>query len=121
MPRSQQQFDFDDWACLAQRDPPAFEARRRAVLDAFIEQCPTSRRQRLRRLQWRIDRERDRCGTPLAACLRLSDWMWRSFAGDDGLVDSLDRLRGRRIAKPPPRSARLIPFRPRKDREPPPA
>lgn len=111
MPRSQPQFDFDEWACLARQDPPSFEARRREVLEAFIEQCPASRRQRLRGLQWRIDRERERCGTPLAACVRLSDWMWHCFSGDGGLADTLNRARGRGGARlRPTGTARLIPF-----------
>ncbi|HEY5602268.1 MAG TPA: DUF3135 domain-containing protein, partial [Gammaproteobacteria bacterium] len=37
---------------------------------------------RLRCLQWKIDRVREKMPTPLAACVAISDMMW----------DSLDRL-----------------------------
>jgi hypothetical protein len=111
MPRSLPSFDFDEWARLAQRDPAGFEARRRELLDAVIAEAPASRRQRLRRLQWRIDRERERCPNPLNACVRLSGWMWRSFAGDGGLAESLNRLRTSPPQRSrPPRRAQIIAF-----------
>lgn len=112
MPRSLPSFDFDEWARLARRDPAGFEARRRELLDAVIAEAPASRRQRLRRLQWRIDRERERCPNPLGACVRLSDWMWRSFAGEGGLAESLNRLRASSPPQRsgPPRRARIIAF-----------
>ena len=55
---------------------------------------PHERRRRLQRLQWRIDRELDRSGTPLAACIRISRMMWDAVAGEGGLVDSLSTLQG---------------------------
>ena len=87
--------DFDTAMRLAREDPQAFEAYRREAIDAFIGQAPARNRERLRRLQWRIDQERRRSGNPLSACVRLYDMMWDSFAGEQGLVSHLqhaDRL-----------------------------
>lgn len=104
-------FDFDSWSHLARRDPGAFESRRRAAIEAFMAQQSPERRERLQRLQWRIDRERERSRTPLGACHRLSDLMWRSFAGRGGLVERLEALRGTGPS-PARRSARVLRFPP---------
>ncbi|UEX78338.1 DUF3135 domain-containing protein [Spiribacter halobius] len=106
-------FDFDSWSHLARRDPGAFESRRQAAIEAFMARQAPDRRERLRRLQWRIDRERERSGNPLGACRRLSDLMWRSFAGQGGLVEHLHALQG---TAPPPsrRRAQILRFRPRR-------
>lgn len=77
---------FDDWARLARRDRTAFEVARRSTIDAFLATRPPGRRERLERLQWRIDQERDRCTNPLAACVHLSNLMWDRFAGPEGLA-----------------------------------
>lgn len=113
MEPSPEPFDFDSWSHLARRDPGAFESRRRAAIEAFIARQAPERRERLQRLQWRIDRERERSGSALGACHRLSDLMWQTFAGRGGLVEHLDALRG---AAPPaarPR-ARVLRFPPRR-------
>jgi len=81
--------DFDDWADLARRDPGGFEDRRRAVIEDFLARAPERNRAQLRRLQWRIDMERRRASTPLAACYRIYRMMWESFAGDRGLIAAL--------------------------------
>lgn|SRR5690554_3369152 len=110
-----EEFDFDDWAKLAADDPDAFETRRRAVIEDALAQVPAARRERLRRLQWRIDRTREHAPTALSACIRLSQMMWNSVVGDRGLLAALDTaVHGHPL--PPPRSARILPF-PGKPRE----
>jgi hypothetical protein len=89
MADSREYLDFDEWRMLASRDPDGFEAKRRKVLESVIAQAPENRRQRLRALQWRVDQVRVRSSTPLAACISLSDMMWESFAGENGLLDAL--------------------------------
>lgn len=101
-------FDFDDWANLAHQDPEAFEARRAELIEEFLAAQPEERRLRLRRLQWRIDRERERSRTPLAACIRLSKMMWDSVAGRRGLVESLAALQGRPGALAPPMQRAVV-------------
>lgn len=101
---------FDDWARLARHDRAAFEQARRATIDAFLATRAPHRRERLERLQWRIDRERERCGTPLAACMHLSDLMWERFAGRQGLAAAWQGL-GRRALTVKAKDARVVPFR----------
>ena len=73
--------EFEVWAELAKTDPVQFEALRLATIDDFIEQVSgEDRRLQLRRLQWRIDRVRERAGNPMAACIELSRMMWDSFS-----------------------------------------
>ncbi|HHO68488.1 MAG TPA: DUF3135 domain-containing protein [Gammaproteobacteria bacterium] len=84
--------DFDQWAELARRDPEAFEARRSELIEAAINRLPADRRQRMRCLQWKIDQVRARSGTPMAACIRISEMMWDSLVGPGGLQEALQRL-----------------------------
>lgn len=81
--------DFDEWAALAKEDPQAFEKMRLAAIDEYIASVPDSHRQRLRRLQWRIDQERRLARSPMSACLRISRMMWDSMLGEGGLRDRL--------------------------------
>ncbi len=89
MAHSRQPRDFDEWRLLAISDPEGFEAARRKVLDEVIAQAPENRRHRLKGLQWRVDRVRERSTSPLAACISLSGMMWESLAGENGLLDVL--------------------------------
>lgn len=105
--------DFDTWANLARTDPEAFESLRQAAIEQCIANAPAENRDRLRRLQWRIDQERRRAGTPLGACIRLSRMMWQSLLGEGGLRDRFaavgDLLTDGSVA-PPPDSARILAF-----------
>ena len=106
-----QRVDFDEWSQLANRDPEGFERRREALIEDFLRRQHPHRRERLRRLQWRIDRERERSGSPLGACLRLSDLMWDSFAGAGGLLEQLRALREGAAPARRRRPAEVIAFR----------
>lgn len=117
MADSRPPLDFDEWLTLASKDPAGFEAKRRKVLDAVIAQAPEERRQRLKGLQWRVDQLRGRSPTPLAACILLSEMMWESFAGENGLVEAL-RGECSPDRKPRDRHSAVIPMR--KDRHLPP-
>ncbi len=86
--------EFEAWAELAENDPPAFEDLRQAAIEEAIQQAPLGSQQRLRGLQWRIDQERRRARTPLAACIRISQMMWESVTGDGGLLQALRGLQG---------------------------
>jgi len=83
--------DFDSMTAIAKDDPVEFERLRRSCIDEFIENTPPERRQRLRRLQWRIDQERRNC-SPLSACLKISKMMWDQLLGEDGLLGQQARL-----------------------------
>ena len=75
-------FNFDEWLDLSKRDPATFETRRLESIEEFIKSVPEDKQHRLRCLQWKIDRVREKMPTPLAACVAISDMMW----------DSLDRM-----------------------------
>lgn len=101
--------DFDAWAALAQRDPAAFEQQRMEVIEEFLQQIPSERRQPLRRLQWRVDRTRERASNPMSACIQVSRMMWDSLLGDGGLLDALERPDTLQTPRQP--RARVLPFR----------
>jgi hypothetical protein len=84
--------DFDTWSALARNDPQTFEKMRLAAIQAAIDGAPEANRERLRRLQWRIDQERRLARTPLAACIRISRMMWRAVLGPNGLRDRVAEL-----------------------------
>ena len=71
--------DFDQLVKLAQEDPEALEALRKQLCESLIQQAPESYQQRLRGLQFKIDMERRRAKTPMAACIKLSSLMQDSF------------------------------------------
>ena len=89
---SEEQFDFDSLAKLAQSDPEAFEAKRLDMIGKLIEGAPEGIQQRLRGFQWRIDMERQRCSNPLQACIRISNMMWDMIYADRGFLWSLQAL-----------------------------
>lgn len=107
--------DFDAWARLASSDPHDFEKQRAELVSQVLERSPTDRQPRLRRLQWRIDKVRETSGTPLAACIRISNMMWDSVMGKGGLRESLQTLSqlhsvSAHTPEPKPK-AKVLPFR----------
>ncbi|MEX0729575.1 MAG: DUF3135 domain-containing protein [Aquisalimonadaceae bacterium] len=114
--RARIRIDFDEWCRLAKDNPTAFEQRRRQLLEFAIRTAPIARQQRLRGLQWRIDHERRRAATPLAACLRISRMMWNAVQGENGLLAAMDALDCRwsgyvRSSSHGRPVARVLPFR----------
>ena len=89
---TEEQFDFDSLAKLAQSDPEAFEEKRLAMIGQLIEGAPEAMRQRLRGFQWRIDMERQRCDNPLQACIRISNMMWDMVYADRGFLWAMQAL-----------------------------
>ena len=106
----QKSMDFEAWKRLAAEDPAAFEALRRQCLDEAIARAPRGQQERLRRLQWRIEQARRRAANPLAACITLSNMMWESLAGPDGLLQAL-RMEGRSPRRTAAKVLRLPPER----------
>lgn len=84
---SLKELDFDEAMALAQTDPEIFERYRQYVINTLIARAPKRNQEHLRRLQWRIDQERERASNPVAACVKLYEMMWESFAGEYGLND----------------------------------
>ena len=72
---------FEVLVDMARNDPQGLETLRRSLTDAVIAAASNEiTRQRLRGLQFRVDMERRRASTPLAATIRISEMMCRSLA-----------------------------------------
>jgi len=115
-PKLSSNFDFDEWLELSKRDPESFETRRLQSIEELINSAPEERQQRLRCLQWKIDRVRDKMATPLAACVAISDMMWDSLDKLNQLYhdcESVTSLKdGKRVMTPLPK-AKIMQFSPR--------
>ncbi len=86
-------FDFNDWMELAQRDPAAFENRRKATIKDAIDRSASNRRC-LEGLQFRLDMARRRSSNPMAACIRLHAMMMDYFhSGFRSALQSVDKKR----------------------------
>ncbi|MGD8785369.1 MAG: DUF3135 domain-containing protein [Thioalkalispiraceae bacterium] len=72
-------WDFSYWMELAMNDPEEFESKRAETINRAIQNASEESRVRLERLQWRIDRARERSSSPMAATLEISRMMWDSF------------------------------------------
>jgi len=111
-------FDFDHWARLASTDPEAFERERAALVARTIGEAPAASRERLRRLQWKVDQIRRTSPTPMAAFMRIYRMMWDSVEGPGGLIEAL----GGEPSRPAEPPGEVVPFRLRREpRCPPPA
>lgn len=72
---------FDVLVDMARNDPQGLETLRRSLTDAVIATASNdTTRRRLEGLQFRVDMERRRATTPLAATIRISEMMCRSLA-----------------------------------------
>jgi len=72
--------DFDEWMMLAKQDPDKFEEKRRKRIEAFFNNVPEEKLQRLRGLQWQIDQTRKLASSPMASCIAISNMMWDSVS-----------------------------------------
>ena len=103
---------FKYWSELAAKDPERFERERREEIEKVIAEAPEERRERLRRLQWRIDRERARGSNPLSSCIRLNRMMLDFVFAENGFCNALKLLtEDDPTDAPPPSEARILPFK----------
>jgi len=112
-PICKEKFDFDKWSELSKTDPAAFEALRQKTVEEFIGSVAENKQQRLRCLQWKVDKVREHQKTPLAACVAISDMMWDSLERLNQLYydyESITRFKkGKRVVAPLP-SATILNF-----------
>lgn len=85
-------FDFDEWVRLAKEDPDAYENMRTKMIQEIIDNTSPEVKRRMQGLQWQIDQIRSTSHNPMASCLRISQMMWDSVLGDDGLLDHMQQL-----------------------------
>ena len=100
--------DFEYWSELAKASPAAFEEERLAAIERLISNSHGQVQERLRCLQWRIDRTRERSRTPIGACVALSRMMWENY---DTLNSLLQRLATPRNVNERPEGATILAFR----------
>lgn len=72
---------FDVLVDMARNDPERLEKLRTRLTRYVIENAQTDeKKRRLEGLQFKVDMERRRAGTPLAATIRISEMMCHSLA-----------------------------------------
>ncbi len=86
------EFDFDKWVRLAKEDPDAYENMRLKMIQEVIDNASPEIKHRMQGLQWQIDQIRSTSPNPMASCLRISQMMWDSMLGDNGLLDHMQQL-----------------------------
>lgn len=79
--------EFDVLVKMAQDDPEKLEQLRQDACEQLIQSAPEEYQRRLRGLQFKIDMERRKAKTPMAACIKISEMMHDSF---EKLRDSLN-------------------------------
>jgi hypothetical protein len=113
IPPVRAKFDFDAWVNLARQDPQAFEEKRKHLIEDAIQGAPAHKQQRLRCLQWKLDKIRETSRTPMIACLHINRLLWESVTGEHGLLNRLQRLqtghRGRNTDQATAKITRLHP------------
>jgi len=77
---------------LAKEDPGAYENKRERMIQEVIDSTSPEVRRRMEGLQWQIDQIRSTSANPMQSCLRISQMMWNSVLGDDGLLDHMRQL-----------------------------
>jgi hypothetical protein len=89
-------FYFEEWEFLAKRDPHAFELRRKAAVDRFLEESSSRQRRLGIVLQREIDAERRRAPDPQVALLVIARMLCEQliFLGEEmnGLRDDIREL-----------------------------
>ena len=109
-------FKFEEWSELSRKDPEAFEELRQKTINEFIDGAAVERQHRLRCLQWKIDRVREKNSTPLAACVAISGMMWDSLERLHKIYYDYENItsvkEGKRVLTPLP-SAAVLPFQSR--------
>lgn len=110
-------FDPHEWVKLATENPEEFERKRLAIIEDLIGSAPPDIQDRLRGLQFRIDMERRRSGSPLGGALRIQQMMWDRFADLRMALQDLVAMQEEPLEERPPSgseeepaSAKVIPF-----------
>lgn len=107
---------FDKLRDMAQNNPDELERLRIELCEQLIHEAPEQYRRRLRGLQFRIDMERRKAKSPMAACITISGMMHDSF---DKLRMALNEAAGNVAPSQPAHTsvsqasaeAKVLPFR----------
>ncbi len=103
--------NFEAWTELWRDSPENFESFRAKRITDYINSVPEKHRERLRCLQWRIDKVRERAANPLAATIAISEMMWKSFNELGSMYrDLAEMVEGRQPTRRARRTATVLPF-----------
>ncbi len=109
---------FDVLVDMARNDPEGLETLRRSLTDAVIAGASSdTTRRRLQGLQFRVDLERRRAGTPLAAAIRISEMMCHSLASLHASMVTPDEVIESTVTATPTQPANVVPFRRQREEE----
>lgn len=72
--------EFDELVKLAENNPEELEKLRRTLVEQVIQSAPERLQRRLEGLQFQIDAQCKLAGSPMAACIKVSEMMHESFA-----------------------------------------
>ncbi|MCG8317349.1 MAG: DUF3135 domain-containing protein [Pseudomonadales bacterium] len=107
--------NFDKLRDLAQNNPTELERLRIEMCEQLIHEAPEQYRRKLRGLQFKIDMERRKAKSPMAACITISGMMHDSF---DKLRMALNEASGNITTSEPEvvsgsdhNAAKVLPFR----------
>ena len=111
--------DHDSLSKVAKNDIELFEEIRQKIIDEFFSSVPEEKLERLTRVQWKIDQIRQLSKNPIDASLKISSLMWESInqlnEEQQKLLLFTDNLHNSEsIEIPPPQSATILHFRPKK-------
>ncbi|MBV0934805.1 DUF3135 domain-containing protein [Marinobacterium weihaiense] len=85
--------DFDSLVQLAQNDPVALEQLRMELVEQHIAGRPETQRQKLERMQFRINGVIRRASNPVHTCVLLNDLLMERSAD---LLQKLNQIPGKR-------------------------
>jgi hypothetical protein len=103
---------FEELEQLFQRDPGAFEERRKQLIQDMIDNFPEENRAKGYGLQLKIDAELARYKDPVARMNRMVELFWEGVGHfQEVLTDPAKVLQERRAGKEGAEPARVIPFR----------
>ncbi len=108
--RKQEKLNFETWMELWRDSPENFESVRAKRIADYINSVPEKHRERLRCLQWRIDKVRERAANPLAATIAISEMMWKSFDELGSMYKDLAGMVEGREPRRTRRTATVLPF-----------
>jgi hypothetical protein len=104
-----EKLDFEHWSSLASHNPQEFERSREQIINELIAAAPADVQHRLRSLQWRIDRTRERSATPLGSCVAVSRMMWETYERLNQVLTQLTQPGPHANPVPPP-AAKVLAF-----------
>ena len=108
------ELSFEECVRLAKKDPDAFENYRIEMIKQVIDRARPECQQRMKGLQFQIDMERRKTGTPMASCLRLNEimmnFLYDEFEYNINIFLSKKKLILSKVSQDDDKRATILPF-----------